>query len=204
MGGKEILSATVSKAWLEGEAAAKSAATCSGCPHLLYSVEYYDWWKGFHATTDRSHNLSYDFKAGQPMTQQQLKTEMDAITPQGKNKHWCEGWDARIGGASRLEYPYDAGTSAADEWIAGWDANRTTEQRNGFGKPSERQEGGTHYRDMKIQPFEYIQANALGYAEGNVIKYVSRYKAKNGIEDLKKARHYIDLLIEHETKGGKT
>lgn len=62
------------------------------------------------------------------------------------------------------------------------------------------QEGGQHYKDMKIQPVEFIHANGIGYFEGNVIKYVSRWKNKNGVEDLRKARHYIDLLIEMETK----
>jgi Protein of unknwon function (DUF3310) len=63
------------------------------------------------------------------------------------------------------------------------------------------QEGGQHYKGMKIQPFEYIHANGLGFAEGCVVKYVSRWRAKNGVEDLKKARHFLDLLIEAE--GGK-
>lgn len=62
------------------------------------------------------------------------------------------------------------------------------------------QEGGNHYKDMPIQPVEYIHANKLGYFEGCVIKYVSRWKKKNGIEDLKKARHFIDLLLELESK----
>ena len=66
------------------------------------------------------------------------------------------------------------------------------------------QEGGNHYKDMPIQPVEYIHANKLGYFEGCVIKYVSRWKKKNGIEDLKKARHFIDLLIELENKQADT
>ena len=49
---------------------------------------------------------------------------------------------------------------------------------------------------MKIQPIEYITKNGLNYAEGNVVKYVSRWRKKGGIEDLRKAKHYIDLLIE--------
>lgn len=61
------------------------------------------------------------------------------------------------------------------------------------------QVGGGHYKSMAIQPVEYIHKNNIGYFEGCVIKYVSRWKAKNGIEDLKKARHFIDLLIEFET-----
>lgn len=64
------------------------------------------------------------------------------------------------------------------------------------------QVGGSHYKDLNIQPVEYIHANGVGYFEGNVIKYVSRWRAKNGIKDLEKARHYIDLLIELESKNG--
>lgn len=64
------------------------------------------------------------------------------------------------------------------------------------------QEGGRHYKDYAIQPVEFIHANGIGYVEGNVIKYVVRWRRKNGIEDLKKARHYIDLLIELEEREG--
>ena len=63
------------------------------------------------------------------------------------------------------------------------------------------QVAGNHYKDLAIQPVEYIHANNIGYFEGNVIKYVSRWKAKNGIKDLEKAKHYIELLIELETKN---
>ena len=56
--------------------------------------------------------------------------------------------------------------------------------------------GGSHYKDKSIQPWDYIIANELGYLEGNVVKYVSRWKNKNGIEDLKKAQHYLSKLIE--------
>ena len=56
--------------------------------------------------------------------------------------------------------------------------------------------GGNHYKDMKIQPIDYIVENEIPYREANIIKYVSRHKAKNGIEDLRKARHYLDMLIE--------
>jgi hypothetical protein len=58
--------------------------------------------------------------------------------------------------------------------------------------------GGSHYKDFKIQPIEFIHANNLPYCEANVIKYVSRWKTKNGLADLLKAKHYIDLLIELE------
>ncbi len=62
----------------------------------------------------------------------------------------------------------------------------------------ETQEGGQHYKQWKIQPIEFIHANGLPYVEGNIIKYIMRHKFKNGLEDLKKARHYLDILIELE------
>lgn len=60
------------------------------------------------------------------------------------------------------------------------------------------QVGGSHYKDKAVQPWDYIVANGLGYLEGNVVKYISRYKEKNGLQDLEKARHYLDKLIEVE------
>ena len=60
------------------------------------------------------------------------------------------------------------------------------------------QEGGSHYKKLAIQPFEYVVKNGIGFAEGNVIKYVTRWKDKGGVEDLKKARHFLDLLIEYQ------
>lgn len=62
------------------------------------------------------------------------------------------------------------------------------------------QEGGGHYKDLPIQPIEYIHANGIPFAEGSVIKYVTRWRSKGGIKDLEKARHFIDLLIELETR----
>ena len=64
----------------------------------------------------------------------------------------------------------------------------------------DRQAGGNHYKDLPIQPVQYIHANGIGYFEGNVIKYVTRWRTKGGVQDLEKARHYIDLLIELEGK----
>jgi len=66
-----------------------------------------------------------------------------------------------------------------------------------------KQVAGGHYKDLPIQPVEYIHANAIGYFEGCVIKYVSRWRKKNGITDLEKAKHYIELLIELETRKDK-
>jgi hypothetical protein len=60
------------------------------------------------------------------------------------------------------------------------------------------QVAGSHYKDKPIQPVQYIHANGIGYFEGCAIKYLTRWKDKGGIDDLRKARHYIDLLIEFE------
>jgi len=63
-------------------------------------------------------------------------------------------------------------------------------------KASERQEGGSHYKSMAIQPGEFIRKNGLGWYEGNAIKYICRYKQKGGIQDIKKAIHYLELILE--------
>ena len=62
--------------------------------------------------------------------------------------------------------------------------------------PTSRQEGGDHYSKHKIQPYTFITVNDLSFFQGNVIKYVVRYKDKNGVEDLKKVIHYCELEIE--------
>ena len=63
-----------------------------------------------------------------------------------------------------------------------------------------KQVSGDHYKSKLIQPVEYIHANEIGFFEGNVIKYVTRWREKGGIADLEKAKHYIELLIEFEEK----
>lgn len=63
------------------------------------------------------------------------------------------------------------------------------------------QVAGTHYKQLPIQPVQYIHANGIGYFEGNVIKYVTRWRDKGGIADLEKAKHYIELLIQLEKEG---
>ena len=63
----------------------------------------------------------------------------------------------------------------------------------------DRQESGNHYKDKGIQPIVYIHANNLGFCEGNVVKYVTRWKDKGGEADLRKAIHYLELLIQLET-----
>lgn len=58
-----------------------------------------------------------------------------------------------------------------------------------------KQVGGEHYQ-LPIQPIDYIVNNNLPYREGNVIKYVTRHKIKNGAEDIKKAIHYLEMILE--------
>ena len=62
------------------------------------------------------------------------------------------------------------------------------------------QVAGTHYKNKAIQPWDYIISNNIGYLEGNVIKYVSRWRDKGGVDDLKKAQHYLTKLIETQVK----
>ena len=61
-----------------------------------------------------------------------------------------------------------------------------------------KQVGGTHYKDMKIQPSEFINENKLLFAEGNAIKYICRHASKGEIKDLEKAKHYIDMIIDRD------
>lgn len=65
---------------------------------------------------------------------------------------------------------------------------------------NETQVAGDHYKDKAIQPWDYITSNNLGYLEGCIVKYVSRYQNKNGVEDLEKARHFLDKLIEVQSE----
>ena len=76
-----------------------------------------------------------------------------------------------------------------------WDGPRPSDFEE---NPLNVQEGGTHYKKYAIQPVEFAMSNDLNLCQANVVKYVVRYKDKGGIEDLKKAKHYIDILIRYE------
>ena len=69
-----------------------------------------------------------------------------------------------------------------------------------FMKSFKKQVGGNHYKNYKIQPVEFIIKNNIGFVEGNIIKYILRFKEKGGVQDLLKAKHYIELLID-SSKG---
>ena len=78
-----------------------------------------------------------------------------------------------------------------DESVEIYTAN-TTNQPSALDK----QVSGNHYKDCGIQPIEYIHANGLDYFQGNVIKYTTRHKSKNGKADIEKAIHYLELILE--------
>ena len=67
----------------------------------------------------------------------------------------------------------------------------------------DKQIGGTHYRKMKIQPSKFVIENKLLFPEGNVIKYICRHPYKGGKEDLEKAKHFIDMIIERDYENEK-
>ena len=72
----------------------------------------------------------------------------------------------------------------------------TLKAHRGHLKATDRQVGGKHYKNFKIQPIEFITANNLNFIQGCVIKYICRYNKKNGNEDLDKVIHYCELLKE--------
>ena len=65
-----------------------------------------------------------------------------------------------------------------------------------YGKATDKQVGGSHYKDCAIQPVDYIVENKLDFLEGNVVKYITRHRTKGGIEDIKKVIHYAELILE--------
>lgn len=66
-------------------------------------------------------------------------------------------------------------------------------------KALSKQVGGDHYKNLAIQPVQYIHANKLPFIEGCIVKYITRWRDKGGLADLEKVKHFVDLLIELET-----
>lgn len=65
---------------------------------------------------------------------------------------------------------------------------------------NDKQVGGNHYKKQATQPWDFITDNAIPFLEGNAIKYISRWRDKGGLEDLRKAQHYLEKIIENEEK----
>ena len=98
----------------------------------------------------------------------------------------------------RSQYFEEEGAYSSDQEILQWFKERAKKlEKNcrGVGTAKSRQVGGEHYQ-MPIQPIDFITKNKLGFIEGNIIKYVVRHDKKNGLEDLKKAMHYLQMLME--------
>ena len=114
------------------------------------------------------------------------------------NYPWClDKWEEQEISAIRFtnDMIYDFKIALKDHKLNPW---RSQFPQKELSKESalDIQEGGSHYKDFAIQPIEYIIKNSIPYPEGNVIKYVSRHSKKNGIEDIKKAIHYLKLIAE--------
>lgn len=77
---------------------------------------------------------------------------------------------------------------------------RAERQEEEVPKPTllDEQVGGTHYSGKAIQPIEYIEKNGLGFCEGNVVKYITRHKEKNGAEDIKKVMQYCKFILAYQ------
>jgi hypothetical protein len=117
------------------------------------------------------------------------------VTPNGKT-----GFVAQVSNDLRLVTLYGPDGLRAPYFEHELKDEPVCDDHPNHSSPKEFQIGGNHYKDMVIQPIEYILKNKIGFAEGCIIKYVSRHRSKGGVEDLKKARHFLDLLIEHEER----
>ena len=81
----------------------------------------------------------------------------------------------------------------------GWWYGSPTEELYHFDKDVEKlPKTPDHYSKCSIEPIDYIMKNGLGFCEGNIVKYITRWREKGGVEDLKKVIHYVELLAKHE------
>lgn len=120
-----------------------------------------------------------------------MADRMDIIARNGNDgEHYAE---------SELNYIDNLMTKEANKELTYREVCDAVAARNQAKRTQIREErtqiGGDHYK-LPIQPIDFIVKNSIPFREANIIKYVVRYKEKNGIEDLKKARHYLDMIIE--------
>ena len=132
--------------------------------------------------------------------------EVEIVSLQGTDGIGCRGdcnvWIGETGRVTEVEVgdmPYKVETNNKT-WS--WSENnlKLVNEEAQVYNPLITQEGGGHYKNRGIQPLEYTMKNNLSFCEGNVVKYISRYKDKNGIEDLAKVIHYA-LLASYEEYG---
>ena len=100
------------------------------------------------------------------------------------------------GGDEVWHSPYLLNKDGISIYKADWDTKKRRKKQ--VKNALDVQVGGGHYKDLAIQPVEYCMKNNLNYCQSNIVKYATRYKGKNGLEDLKKIKHYVDLIIELE------
>ena len=116
------------------------------------------------------------------------KITIDARGPTAENERRIKSYIAELNrGYATGEYSH---------------ATRSREELRMDSRPSETQVGGGHYRKYAIQPSEFIHRNKLGWCEGNAVKYLTRHRDKNGRQDIEKAIHYLQLLLEWEYGDG--
>ena len=142
-----------------------------------------------------------------------LKTGIEYVSKQDYigSCELCEfNYDSRNCGAAAQAYPCSAqGSSTVGIiWIKKEDADSieacqqaadsSFTEHGESDNPLGKQVGGGHYKSQKIQPVEYIHANNLGFCEGNVVKYITRWKEKGGKADIEKVIHYCQLLMQLE------
>jgi hypothetical protein len=95
-------------------------------------------------------------------------------------------------------------TSALCRPVAGREegVQKKLDELNALGKAGAGMVGGTHYKKLEIDPWMVIRANKMGYFDGNALKYIMRYREKDGLQDLQKAKHYLEELIRQEEAKG--
>ena len=113
----------------------------------------------------------------------------------------CKHWDREI-----MDEPCNScvNGNAGSDGVTAWESKNPCLDLPAprvLTKALDTQVGGGHYKDMVIQPVEFIVKNKIEYREANVIKYVTRHKSKNGIEDVRKAMHYCQMIIDSYVEG---
>lgn len=131
----------------------------------------------------------------------ELRQERDALVKllQGLNNRTQQ----------EVPHPFDTHTyppltGRSDAWIRNQERIMEKDKismSGDTGNAWDKQVGGNHYKQYAIQPAQFALANGLDYAQSNAIKYIVRHKDKNGVQDLDKAIHYIELLKQHHYKG---
>lgn len=149
-----------------------------------------------------SEAMGITVQAAADLAWKSAKAELVAYTERDGRKYYRARTGAAIGFKTWLEKKDAKGPSApitktrrCGVSMSAAKAAEVTQRANAI------QHGGQHYKGLTIEPWDYIAANKIGFLEGNAIKYLTRWKEKNGVEDLHKALHYVQKAIEVNTNG---